>query len=123
MRQIFRSGRNVIAGTYVTEGRIIRGGARVYRGGALIATDRIESLRRFRDDVREVVAGYECGIGLDDFNEVEEGDIIECFSKQMVSRIASMAQADRSRLRTRRARTCERQQWKRSGTDGARSTS
>jgi translation initiation factor IF-2 len=89
VRQIFRSGRNVIAGTYVTEGRIIRGGARVYRGGALIATDRIESLRRFRDDVREVLAGYECGIGLDDFNEVEEGDIIECFSKQMVSRIAT----------------------------------
>jgi translation initiation factor IF-2 len=91
VRQIFRSGRNVIAGTYVTEGRIIRGGARVYRGGALIATDRIESLRRFRDDVREVLAGYECGIGLDDFNEVEEGDIIECFSKQMVSRIATQA--------------------------------
>jgi translation initiation factor IF-2 len=89
VRQIFRSGRNVIAGCYVTDGRIVKGGARVYRGGALITTDRIESLRRFRDDVREVVAGYECGIGLDGFNEVEEGDIIECFSKQMVSRIAS----------------------------------
>jgi len=89
VRQIFRSGRNVIAGCYVTEGRIVRGGARLYRGGALIVTDRIESLRRFRDDVREVQQGYECGIGLDDYNEVEEGDIIECFSKQMVSRIAS----------------------------------
>ena len=89
VRQIFRSGRNVIAGCYVTDGRIIRGGARVYRGGQLVATDRIESLRRFRDDVREVVAGYECGIGLDEFNEVEEGDIIECFSKQMVSRVVS----------------------------------
>jgi translation initiation factor IF-2 len=89
VRQIFRSGRNVIAGCYVTDGRIVRGGARVYRGGQLLATDRIESLRRFRDDVREVVAGYECGIGLDEFNEVEEGDIIECFTKQMVSRVAS----------------------------------
>ena len=89
VRQIFRSGRKVICGSYVTEGRIIRGGARVYRGGALIATDRIESLRRFRDDVREVETGYECGIGLDDFNEAEEGDIIECFSKQMVSRVVS----------------------------------
>ena len=89
VRQIFRSGRNVIAGSYVTEGRIVRGGARLYRGGALIETDRIESLRRFRDDVREVLAGYECGISLADYNELEEGDIIECFSKQMVSRIAT----------------------------------
>jgi len=89
VRQIFRAGKNVIAGSYVTDGRIIRGGARVYRGGKLIETDRIESLRRFRDDVREVATGFECGIGLAGFNELEEGDIIECFSTQMVSRIAS----------------------------------
>ncbi|HEY5489137.1 MAG TPA: translation initiation factor IF-2, partial [Candidatus Limnocylindrales bacterium] len=89
VRQIFRSGRKVICGSYVTEGRMVRGGARVYRGGKLIATDRIESLRRFRDDVREVATGYECGIGLDEFNEIEEGDIIECFTQQTVSRIAS----------------------------------
>jgi translation initiation factor IF-2 len=89
VRQIFRSGRNVIAGSYVTDGRIVRGGARVYRGGKLIATDRIESLRRFRDDVREVVGGYECGIGLADFHEIEEGDVIECFTHQTVSRVAS----------------------------------
>ena len=55
VRQIFRVGRKAIAGSYVTDGRIVRGGARVYRGGKLIVeTDRIESLRRFRDDVREV---------------------------------------------------------------------
>ena len=89
VRQIFRAGRNVIAGCYVTDGHIVRGGARVYRGGKLIATDRIESLRRFRDDVREVQTGYECGIGLDEFNEIEEGDIIECFTQQTVSRVAS----------------------------------
>jgi translation initiation factor IF-2 len=90
VRQIFRVGRKAIAGSYVTDGRIIRGGARVYRGGKLIVeTDRIESLRRFRDDVREVAAGFECGIGLVNFNEFEEGDIIECFSQQTVSRIAS----------------------------------
>ena len=79
----------VIAGSYVTDGRIVRGGARVYRGGKLIATDRIESLRRFRDDVREVATGYECGIGLADFNDLEEGDIIECFTQQTVSRAQS----------------------------------
>src|SRR5688572_23982013 len=72
VRQVFRSGRTVIAGCYVTEGRIIKGGGRLYRGGQLLTTDRIESLRRFRDDVREVVAGYECGIGLADFNEAQE---------------------------------------------------
>jgi translation initiation factor IF-2 len=89
VRQIFRVGRKAIAGSYVTDGRIVRGGARVYRGGKLIVeTDRIESLRRFRDDVREVAAGFECGIGLVNFNEFEEGDIIECFSQQTVSRIA-----------------------------------
>src|SRR5918992_794925 len=65
VRQIFRVGKTaVIAGGYVTDGRIVRGGARVYRGGRVVATDRIESLRRFRDDVREVASGFECGIGL-----------------------------------------------------------
>ncbi len=89
VRQTFRSGRNMIAGCYVTDGRVVRGGARIYRGGKLIATDRVESLRRFRDDVREVQTGYECGIGLAGFNEIEEGDIIESFTHQIVSRVAT----------------------------------
>ncbi len=90
VRQIFRVGKStVIAGSYVTEGRIVRGGARVYRGGKLVATDRIESLRRFRDDVREVAQGYECGIGLAGYHELEEGDIVECFTQQTVSRAPS----------------------------------
>ena len=90
VRQIFRVGKStVIAGCFVTDGRIVRGGARVWRGGKVVATDRIESLRRFRDDVREVAANYECGIGLANFNDLEEGDIIECFTSQTVSRVAS----------------------------------
>ena len=93
VRQIFRSGRTVICGSYVTDGRIVRSGARVYRGGKVIATDKIESLRRFRDDVREVQTGYECGIGLADFNEPEMGDIIECFSQQTVSRVITQAKS------------------------------
>ena len=66
VRQIIRVGKNtVIAGSFVTDGRIVRGGnARVWRSSKVIATDRIESLRRFRDDVREVLANYECGIQL-----------------------------------------------------------
>ncbi len=88
VRQIFRVGKStVIAGCYVTDGRIVRGGARVYRAGKVEVTDRIESLRRFRDDVREVATGFECGIGLAGYNDLVEGDIIECFTQQMVSRV------------------------------------
>ncbi len=88
VRQVIRIGKStVIAGSYVTDGRIVRGGARIWRGGRVIDTDRIESLRRFRDDVREVAAGYECGIGLAGFNDLVEGDVIECFTNQTVSRV------------------------------------
>jgi translation initiation factor IF-2 len=91
VRQIFRVGKStVIAGCFVTDGRILRGtGARVWRGGKVIATDRIDSLRRFRDDVREVAQNFECGIGLANFHDQAEGDIIECFSTQLVSRAIS----------------------------------
>ncbi|MBF6604396.1 MAG: translation initiation factor IF-2 [Chloroflexi bacterium] len=90
VRQVIRVGKNtVIAGSYVTDGRMVRGGARVWRGGKIIATDRIESLRRFRDDVREVATGFECGIGLAGFHDIAEGDVIECFSSQTISRAAS----------------------------------
>ncbi len=87
VRKLIKVGKTtVIAGSYVTEGRMVKGGARVWRGGKIIATDRIESLRRFRDDVREVATGFECGIGLANFHDLEEGDIIECFTTQSVSR-------------------------------------
>jgi translation initiation factor IF-2 len=90
VRQIFRIGKStVIAGCYVTDGRIVRGGARVWRGGKVIATDRIESLRRFRDDVREVEKNFECGIGLAGFHDLVEGDVIECFTQKTVSRASS----------------------------------
>ena len=91
VRQVFKVGRGgqVIAGCYVTDGRIVRGGARVYRGGRVAATDRIESLRRFRDDVREVAAGFECGIGLAGHHDLQEGDVIECFTQQTISRATS----------------------------------
>ena len=90
VRQVIKVGKNTqIAGSYVTDGRIVRGGARVYRGGKVIATDRIESLRRFRDDVREVQTTYECGIGLANFHDLQEGDVIECFTSQTISRAVS----------------------------------
>ena len=90
VRQVIRVGKSTtIAGSFVTDGRIVRGGARVWRGGKVIATDRIESLRRFRDDVREVAANFECGIGLASFNDIQEGDVIECFTSQTVSRVVA----------------------------------
>ena len=88
VRQIFRVGKStVIAGCYVTDGRIVRSGSvRVWRGGKVVATDRMDSLRRFRDDVREVAANFECGIGLAGYNDLVEGDILECFTNQARSR-------------------------------------
>jgi translation initiation factor IF-2 len=90
VRKIFRVGKTaVIAGCYVTDGRIVRaGGARVWRGGKVVITDRIEGLRRMKDDVREVATNFECGISLAGSNDLAEGDIIECFTQQMVSRSA-----------------------------------
>jgi translation initiation factor IF-2 len=89
VRKIIKVGRSVIGGSYVTDGRIVRnGGARVWRGGKVIATDKIDSLRRFKDDVREVQTGFECGIGLADWTDIVEGDVIECFTTQTVSRSA-----------------------------------
>jgi translation initiation factor IF-2 len=90
VRKLFKVGKvAVIAGCYVTDGRIVRGGnARVWRGGKVINTDRIEGLRRLKDDVREVATNFECGISLAGTNDLIEGDVIECFTQQMVSRAA-----------------------------------
>ena len=87
VRQVFRVGRGqAVAGSYVTDGRMVRGGARVYRNGQLIATDRIASVRRFKDDVREVMAGYECGIALAGFHQFEELDVIESYTQETIAR-------------------------------------
>jgi translation initiation factor IF-2 len=84
VRMVIKAGRaGNVAGSYVTDGRIVRGTqARLFRGEALVADTRITSLKRFKDDVREVAAGYECGIGLD-ADDIAEGDVIECY--QMVA--------------------------------------
>src|SRR5258705_607521 len=83
VRQIFRVGKStVIAGCLVTDRRIVRRGAPVWRNGKIVVTDRIESLRRFRDDVPEGAENYECGIRLPRYNDPEEGDIIEGFTSQ-----------------------------------------
>jgi translation initiation factor IF-2 len=81
--QLFKAGRQlVIAGCRVTDGKIIRSSqVRVQRKGETVFTGLIQSLRRGKDDMREVATGFECGITLEDFNALEVGDIIETFSK------------------------------------------
>jgi translation initiation factor IF-2 len=69
-----------IAGCYVVEGKVARNALlRVVRGGIVITEDKIDSLKRFKDDAKEVAQGFECGIGLDKFNDIKEGDILESF--------------------------------------------
>lgn len=87
VKQLFPGKGFVIAGSIIREGRVTRGAkARVMRGGNLVATDVIESLRRFRDDVREVKEGQECGIGLGASVTVQEGDILEIIGEKSTRR-------------------------------------
>ena len=81
VRNVFKiSSAGTIAGSYVLDGKIVRNAKiRVVRDGILIAEDEMSSLRRFKDDVKEVASGYECGIGLTKFNDIKEGDIFEAF--------------------------------------------
>ena len=88
VREIFsvpRIGR--IAGCYVTNGVITRNSqVRFLRQGTVIWKGTVQSLRRFKDDATEVAAGYECGIGLSDFQDLKEGDVIETFEQREIAR-------------------------------------
>jgi len=88
VRALFRASRlGVIAGCYVTSGVIRRNAqVRVVRDGTVIYETTIASLKRFKDDVREVQEGFECGILLDGFNDVKEGDVLEAFETQEIER-------------------------------------
>ena len=88
VRQTIRvPGVGTIAGSYIQDGKITRNSQiRIIRDGVVIAEDKIASLKRFKDDAKEVAAGYECGVGLDKFNDIKEGDVLEAFEMQEVSR-------------------------------------
>ncbi|MBO5294194.1 MAG: translation initiation factor IF-2, partial [Clostridia bacterium] len=74
-----------IAGSYIQDGKITRQSQiRVVRDGIVIFEDKISSLKRFKDDVREVASGYECGVGLEKFNDIKVGDILEAFIMEQV---------------------------------------
>ena len=81
VRSVFKlSSAGMVAGSYVQNGKVTRNSQiRVVRDGIVITEDEISSLKRFKDDVKEVAAGYECGIGLNKFNDIKEGDIFEAF--------------------------------------------
>ncbi len=87
VRQTIRvPGVGTIAGSYVQDGKITRQSLiRVVRDGIVIFEDKISSLRRFKDDVKEVADGYECGIGLDKFNDIKVGDVLEAFIMEEVA--------------------------------------
>jgi translation initiation factor IF-2 len=87
IRAVFPAGKGTkVAGCYVTEGRISRNlPVRVMRKGKVISDTSASSMRRFKDDVKEVATGFECGIGLKDFNDFQPGDILEFYEKQIAS--------------------------------------
>jgi translation initiation factor IF-2 len=88
VREIFSVPRvGKIAGCYVTNGTITRNSkVRFLREGTIIWKGTVQSLKRFKDDAREVQAGFECGIGLSDFQDLKSGDIIETFEEREIPR-------------------------------------
>jgi translation initiation factor IF-2 len=88
VREIFRVPKlGVVAGCYVTQGTIPRDArVRLVRDSVVVYEGRLGSLRRFKDDVKEVASGYECGIGIEGFQDIKEGDVIEAFEVREVAR-------------------------------------
>ncbi len=81
VRETFKiTGVGMVAGCYVTEGKLVRGGKlRIYRDDIMIVEGNVHQLKRFKDDVKEVAANYECGVSIEGFNEIKVGDFIECY--------------------------------------------
>ncbi|MEA4987457.1 MAG: translation initiation factor IF-2 [Anaerovorax sp.] len=88
VRETFKvPGIGIIAGAYVLEGKVQRNAeVRLVRDGIVIHEGKISSLRRFKDDAKEVATGYECGIGIENYNDIKEGDIIEAFKMEEIER-------------------------------------
>ncbi|MFN2615378.1 MAG: translation initiation factor IF-2 [Actinomycetota bacterium] len=89
VRQVFQGSRiGTVAGSYVDDGQAVRGAkVRVLRDGVIIADTTVATLKRFQDDVRDVASGYECGIGLEGYQDVKEGDALEFYEIREVARI------------------------------------
>ena len=89
VRQTFKiTGVGNIAGCYVLDGKIVRGGKlRIYRDNILVVEGNVKQLKRFKDDVKEVAAGFECGCAIEGFNDIKIGDIIECYLIEEVAAV------------------------------------
>jgi translation initiation factor IF-2 len=101
VRQIFNiAGVGTIAGCYVTEGKVARGNSvRLLRDQVVVHEGKLASLKRFKDDVREVAAGYECGLSLEGYQDLKQGDVIEAFERIPVIRRITPAQPGREASR------------------------
>jgi len=88
VRETFKvPGAGIIAGSYVVEGKVVRNEKiRLVRDGIVILEGKISSLKRMKDDAKEVREGFECGIGIENYNDVKVGDIIECFKMEQIER-------------------------------------
>ncbi|HOJ52398.1 MAG TPA: translation initiation factor IF-2 [Syntrophales bacterium] len=88
VRQLFRIPKvGVVAGCFVSEGKIARNSSvRIIRNGEIVHEGKMASLKRLKDDVREVAAGFECGVGIENFDDLKEGDIIEAYVKEKMER-------------------------------------
>ena len=85
IRQVFSFNKNIVAGSYVLEGKITNSSKiRIIRDGIVVHEGAIESLRRFKDDVKEVNSGYECGITLENFRDIKDNDILEAYTMEQI---------------------------------------
>jgi translation initiation factor IF-2 len=89
VRQIFKASKiGTIAGCYVTSGSIIRNAdVRLIRDSIVVYEGKLSSLKRFQDDVREVKTGYECGMTIENYNDIKEGDVIEAYTMVKVKQV------------------------------------
>lgn len=76
-----------VAGCYVLDGIVQKSGAnvRLLRDDVVVYTGKINQLKRFKDDVKEVAAGYECGVSIENYQDIKQGDIIECFTEERIA--------------------------------------
>ena len=81
------SGVGTIAGGYVTNGKVVRNSeVRIVRDGIVVHEGKLASLKRFKDDVKEVASGFECGLSFERYNDIKEGDVVESFVMEAIAR-------------------------------------
>ena len=91
IKKVMRLSSGLISGSLVDSGKMVRGGeVKIWRGAEVVGTGRIGGLKRFKDDVKEVEKGFECGILVEGFKGVQEGDVIECIKHENVTRRIKM---------------------------------